>query len=119
MKKKKEKTSSGRVGAPMIMSLEYIQAQKELKKFEGLNRVQVEAKIKSMSNCDITNYMSKIGLRPNGDRRMMYMAIMKKFDECVVCFERQESIAAMPQNSFEPTASVQDNYRDFVEKFKV
>lgn len=119
MKKTKQKVSTGRAGAPVIMSLEYIQAKKDFEKFGGLSRADFESKLRSMSDCDISNFMPKLGIRPCGERRTMIMAIMKKYDEASVIFKRQESIAATPQNNLEPTASVQDNYRDFVEKFKV
>lgn len=118
MKKKKEKVSTGRSGAPTIMSLEYIQAKKDYDKLGGLGRSEFESKIKNMSDCDISNFMPKMGLRPCGERRVMIMALMKKYDESVNMFKRQEVIAQSPQNQFRPDSNIQDNYREFVEKFR-
>ena len=116
MKKKIAKVATGRVGSPVVLSLEYLQAKKKFSLFEGLSRDEYEAKIKGMSNCDISTYAAKIGLRPTGERRMLTMNLLKEYDNAARALQRygDESFAAVAPE----TREVNENYETFIAAFK-
>ncbi len=116
MKKKIDQVATGRTGNPVILSLDYAQAKKKMNLFEGQTRAEYEAKIKAMSNCDLSNYASKIGLRPSGERRMLTLGMMKAYDDAARSVERysdQSFAVASPE-----TREINENFEKFISTFK-
>lgn len=115
MKNKVSTVATGRVGNPIVFSLEYLEAEKRMTVFGGQSRDEYEAKIKLMSNCDLSNYASKIGLRPTGERRLLTVNLLKEYDNAVRTLERfgKSFASASPE-----VREVDDNYDKFIAKFK-
>lgn len=114
---KQIEVATGRVGLPTLpQTFEQVEAQRKFNRFQAQTKDEYFAKITAMTNFDLSNHATTVGVRPGSDRSRTQKALLVAFDNAKAAANKNYGLGSVERT--EINAQIKDSYQEFLDSFK-